>query len=287
MTRTYTRAIVDILGDHKDIPAPDMYTDAATMGWLLDEYSQLRGWSPGVVTGKPVPLGGSHGRLSATGRGCVQMMRLLRPPEGTVTVAVQGFGNVGGWTARLAWEDGYRIVAVGDEHATIYSGAGIDVPALASHLEAGHKLADFEGVEVLDPTQVLTLDVDILVPAAIGDVITHENVEEVAAPLIVEGANHPITPWADAFLADRGATVVPDILANAGGVMVSYFEWVQNLQQFRWTEDEVREQLEERMSASYRAVKEVAEERGISLRRAAYLRAVAKVAEAASLRGAV
>lgn len=287
MTRTYTRAIVDILGDHKDIPAPDMYTDARTMGWLLDEYSQLRGWSPGVVTGKPVPLGGSHGRLSATGRGCVQMMRLLRPPEGTVTVAVQGFGNVGGWTARIAWEDGYRIVAVGDEHATIYSGGGIDIPALATHLDAGHKLADFEGVEVLDPAQVLTLDVDILVPAAIGDVITGENVDEVAAPLIVEGANHPITPWADASLADRGVTVVPDILANAGGVMVSYFEWVQNLQQLRWTEDEVREQLEERMTASYRAVKEVAEERGISLRRAAYLRAVEKVAEAASLRGAV
>lgn len=291
MTRAYTRAISAILGDHRDIPAPDMNTNAQTMAWILDEYSQINGWTPGVVTGKPVPIGGSFGRESATGRGCVVVTEEIlaasgRTPQG-VTMAVQGFGNVGSWAARIAYDRGFAVVAIGDEHGTIHSGSGIDIPALVEHHAKTGTIHGMPGTVALDPSAVLTTPVDVLVPAAIGEVIHSGNVDDVKASYIIEGANHPVTPWADAKLAERGVTVVPDILANAGGVLTSYFEWVQNLQQFRWKEAEVVDRLTERMIAAFHEVNDTASKRGVGLRDAAYVLAVEKVAEASVLRGAI
>ncbi len=291
MTRAYTRAIAAIIGDHRDIPAPDVNTNAQTMAWIVDEYAQLNGWSPGVVTGKPIPVGGSHGREAATGRGCVIVTEQVlaaagRSPDGT-TMAVQGFGNVGSWAARIAHDRGFSVVAVGDEHGTVYSGGGIDIPALVEHRHKLGTIHGMRGVEALDAGSVLTLPVDVLLPAAIGEVIHRDNVDDVVAPFIVEGANHPVTPWADAQLVERGVTIVPDILANAGGVLTSYFEWVQNLQQFRWDEADVVDRLTTRMIAAFREVSEVAADRRVAMRDAAYVLAVAKVAEASGLRGAI
>ncbi|CAN5782827.1 Glu/Leu/Phe/Val dehydrogenase [soil metagenome] len=291
MTRTYTRAISAIIGDHRDIPAPDVNTNAQTMGWIVDEYSQMNGWSPGVVTGKPVPLGGSHGREAATGRGCVVVTEQVLAQIGTAsegtTMAIQGFGNVGSWAARIAHERGFSVVAIGDENGTIYSGDGIDVPSLVEHKQRMGTIHGIGGVEALDSAAVLTLPVDVLMPAAIGEVIHVDNVDEVQAGVIVEGANHPVTPWADARLTERGVTIVPDILANAGGVLTSYFEWVQNLQQVRWEESEVAERLTRRMVAAFGEVGEMASEHGVSLRDGAFVLAVAKVAEASALRGSI
>ncbi|MFN7149395.1 MAG: Glu/Leu/Phe/Val family dehydrogenase [Microthrixaceae bacterium] len=293
LTRAYTRGISSIIGDHRDIPAPDMYTDAQTMAWILDEYAQLDGWSPGVVTGKPVPLGGSLGRESATGRGCVVLLDQLCAEDElepqAVSIAVQGFGNVGSWVARLAHERGYRVVAISDAHRTLRNGDGIDVPALVRHIAEHGGLDGFEqhgDVELHSSDSILTTPVDVLVPAAIGGVIHAANVADVRCRLIIEGANEPVTPWADAQLQDRGLTVVPDILANAGGVLASYFEWVQNLQQVSWSESDVHRRLDEGMQAAYRDVRARADERQLGLRDAAYSIAVERVAEATRLRGA-
>jgi glutamate dehydrogenase (NAD(P)+) len=293
LTRAYTRAISSIIGDHRDIPAPDMNTDAATMAWVVDEYAQLEGWTPGVVTGKPVPLGGSHGRESATGRGCVLMMEEAVRPAGNepedVSVAIQGFGNVGSWAARLAHDRGYRIAAVGDQHGTLWCESGLDIPALARHTAEHGSIDGFDivaaGVEWLEPEHVLVAPVHALIPAAIGGVINASNMADVQCELIIEGANHPVTPWADVELADRGVTVIPDILANAGGVLTSYFEWVQNLQQMTWHEDDVLERLDRGMVEGYRQVRERADDDGVSMREAAYAIAVGKVCEATALRG--
>jgi glutamate dehydrogenase (NAD(P)+) len=291
LTRTYTRAISGIIGAHHDIPAPDMNTDAQTMAWIVDEYSQLKGYTPAVVTGKPIALGGSHGREAATGRGCIVTMELavrdagIDPAE--ATVAVQGFGNVGSWAARIAHEKGYKIVAISNEVGTLYDGGGIDVPQLVKHVEEHKTLEGFGNVEWLGAGAILTLPVDVLLPAAIGEVIHVDNAEQVQAKIIVEGANHPVTPWADRLLNERGVLIVPDILANAGGVMTSYFEWVQNIQQFRWDEDEVNSRLVRRLTESYEGVKETAGRRKVSMRQAAFALAVARVAEASALRGAI
>ncbi len=292
LTRTYTRGISAVLGDHRDIPAPDMNTDAQTMAWLVDEYAQLNGWTPGVVTGKPIALGGSHGREQATGRGCITVMEeALRELDIAIddpTIAIQGFGNVGSWAARIAADRGYRIVAVSDEHGTLHDEAGIDVEALAQHREEHGELAGFEGsddLEWLDSDAVLGLPVTVLLPAAIGDVIHADNVDDVDCRVIVEGANHPVTPWADEPLAERNVLVIPDILANAGGVITSYFEWVQNLQQMTWDEDDVNRRLERRMIRAYQRVHERADRGDLSLRRATYALAVETVCEAVALRG--
>lgn len=293
LTRAYTRGISSIIGDHRDIPAPDMYTDAQTMAWILDEYAQLEGWSPGVVTGKPVPLGGSRGRESATGRGCVVVLDRIIEEEGleasAVSVAVQGFGNVGSWVARLADERGYRVVAISDAHRTLRNDDGIDVPALVRHVAEHRGLDGFElhgDVDVLGSESILSMPVDALVPAAIGGVVNAGNVADVRCRIVIEGANEPITPWADAQLHQRGVTVVPDILANAGGVLASYFEWVQNLQQVSWSESEVLRRLDEGMRTAARDVRARADEQGLGLRDAAYSIAVERVAEATRLRGA-
>lgn len=289
MTRTYTRAIAGIIGPAQDIPAPDMATDAQVMAWLLDEYEQLHGHSPAVVTGKPLPLGGSPGRVSATGRGVIEILdRVISDaggePSGT-TVAVQGFGNVGAWAARVAHDRGYRVVAVSDLAGCLVEEGGIDVTALSAHVDEHRTIEGFDGAELIERDAVLGLDVDVLIPAAIGEVIHADNHEVVQARIVVEGANHPVTPYADVALAERGITVVPDILANAGGVTVSYFEWVQNLQQFAWPLDDINDRLALQLARAYDNVRAVAEETACTLRDAAYVIGVSRVAEASALRG--
>ncbi len=289
LTRTYVRQISRMIGPTTDIPAPDMYTNAQVMAWFLDEYEQLNGRAPAVVTGKPLALGGSPGRIEATGRGVIialgETIRGLGwSPDGT-TIAIQGFGNVGSWAAQLAHRAGYKVVAVSDSEVCVYCGGGIDIDSLAEHRAANGSLKGFSGTELLEPDDVLMLPVDVLIPAALGEVIHAENEGEVLAEVIVEGANHPVTPWADAALADRGVTVVPDILANAGGVTVSYFEWVQNMQHFRWTEAQVNDRLTQRLVDAHQHVMKVVEDRGCTLREAAFVIAVERVAEASALRG--
>jgi len=284
LTRTYTRQIAPNIGPTTDIPAPDMYTDSHVMAWLLDEYEQLRGHSPGVVTGKPVPLGGSHGRDRATGHGCIDVldeaMRRRRIEPSDTTVAVQGFGNVGSWAARTAAKRGYRVVAVSDRHGAVLNGRGLDVASLSEHHTETRSIADAPGADVIERDDILELAVDVLIPAAVGEVIHAANHHAVRAQIIVEWANHPVTPYADAALTERGVLILPDILANAGGVIASYFEWVQNIQQVQWSETAVLDQLDSTLATAYAAIADVAKDRGCGLRAAAYIVAVDRVAVA-------
>ena len=291
VTRRYTQNIAHIIGINRDIPAPDMGTNAKTMAWMMDAYGQLEGHTPGIVTGKPIALGGSYGRESATGRGVVLVLQALcgdlgREPE-NVRIAIQGYGNVGSWTARLAAEAGFPVVAISDLSGGIHAEKGLDINALQAHLDLGGRLSAFpQGVELTN-AELLALDCDVLIPAAIGDVITDENCASVRAGIIIEAANHPIAYSADASLRDRGVIIVPDILANAGGVIVSYFEWTQNIQQFRWDEKRVNHELTRMLTTAYRAVSSLAREKRCPMRHAAYLIAVERVAEAIRLRGFV
>ncbi len=291
VTRRYTQNIAHIIGINRDIPAPDMGTNAQTMAWMMDAYGQLEGYTPGIVTGKPVALGGSLGRESATGRGVVLVLQELcsdlgREPE-SVRIAIQGNGNVGSWTARLAAEAGFPVVAITDASGGTYAEKGLDMNALQAHLELGGRLSEFpQGVELTND-ELLALDCDVLIPAAIGNVITDDNCDSVRADIIIEAANHPISGNADASLQDRGAIIVPDILANAGGVIVSYFEWTQNIQQFRWEEKRVNHELTRTITTAYQAVSSLAREKRCPMRHAAYLIAVERVAEAIRLRGFV
>ena len=293
LTRRYTDQIGHVIGPTRDIPAPDMNTNAQTMSWILDQYGRKHGHTTQIVTGKPIALGGSLGREEATGRGVVIVMDEavrdagFRNPE-EVTVAIQGYGNVGSWTARLAAERGYRVVAVSDVGGAIHAPGGIPLVELDRHLLASGSVVDLPGTETITNEALLELDVDVLVPAALGEVITDENADRVRARLVVEAANHPVTPLADAILAERGVSVLPDILANAGGVTVSYFEWVQNNQELRWELSDVNRRLEVRMQRAYRGSRDFQqahEADGVSLREAAFALAVERVVEAASLRG--
>ena len=291
LTRRYMQNISYILGINRDIPAPDMGSNAQIMAWMMDAYGQRYGHTPGIVTGKPVELGGSLGREAATGRGVVIVLRALcadmrQQPESTA-VAIQGYGNVGSWTARLACEEGFPIVAVSDISGAIYNGTGLNIAALDEHLSDGGMLNDFSGADAIHADKLLTLPCDVLIPAALGGVITAENCDDVRARVIIEGANHPVTQLADASLAGRGVTIVPDILANAGGVTVSYFEWTQNIQQFRWNEDRVNRELTSIITSAYRAVHDRAKEGDLTLRQAAMVIAVERVAKAVRLRGFV
>jgi glutamate dehydrogenase (NAD(P)+) len=292
LTRKLTQRIGQAIGPQRDIPAPDVNTNAQTMAWIMDEYSRSHGYSPSVVTGKPIDLQGSEGREAATGRGVVSVARqvladLGRPLAGA-TLAIQGFGNVGSHAALLAHEQGARIVALSDSSGGLASAEGLDVPALV-HAYAKPRRAllsyEGEGVKHVSQDDVLCADVDVLVPAALGGVLTKENAEDVRARVIVEAANAPITTEADDILTRRGVTVIPDILANAGGVTVSYFEWAQNVQVFRWSEERVNDELEDTMTSAYRTVRRVVEERSLTWRTAAYVVALARVARATALRG--
>jgi glutamate dehydrogenase (NAD(P)+) len=291
LTRRFTAMISYILGVNRDIPAPDMGTNAQTMAWMMDAYGQKYGYTPGIVTGKPVELGGSPGREEATGRGVVICARESAKRKGIdwdgASIAIQGFGNVGYWTAMLAAEDGARVVAVSDVGGGTFNSKGLDLEAVAKHQREAMSVATFEGGDEVSNEELLELECDVLIPAAIQGVINTENVGDVKATLVVEAANGPTTPAADEVFKDRGVTVVPDILANTGGVTVSYFEWVQNIQQFKWELDHVNAELEKRMTNATSSVFSKAEAGGLSLRDAAFDIAVERVAHAAEIRGYV
>jgi glutamate dehydrogenase (NAD(P)+) len=290
LTRRYTSEIAILLGPEKDIPAPDMGTNAQTMAWIMDTYSLQVGHTvPAVVTGKPVSVGGSEGRVEATGRGVVSVTREALRDAGKqvpgATVAVQGFGNVGSAAAGLFARAGAKIVAVSDVRGAIINRRGLDVQALYEYNKAHGTVVGFPEAEPMDPADLLTLDVDILVPAALGNVLTVQNAPNVRARFVIEGANGPTTPQADRILRDNGVLVVPDVLANAGGVTVSYFEWVQGLQSFFWAETEVNSKLEQVMTRAYAQVVSAARRHECDLRTAAYIVGVRRVADAIMARG--
>ena len=291
VTRRYTRNIHHLLGTYRDIPAPDMGTNAQTMAWIMDEYGQIHGYNPAIVTGKPVEVGGSAGREAATGRGAVyvlqEAMRDLGIDARSARVVVQGFGNVGSWFCRIAHQEGMQIVAVADHTGTTYASQGLDIPALVEHVRLNRTVKGFTGGESLSRDDIFSIESDILVPAAIENVITEENAPSISTKLVLEAANHPVTPEADRILSERGIPLLPDILVNGGGVTVSYFEWTQNLQQFSWPEARVNEELKRRIVSAYEAVTAKAGETGQTFRQAAFEIGVERVATAARLRGFV
>jgi len=289
LTRRFVDEIHDVIGPDKDIPAPDMGTNAQTMAWIMNQYEKFHGFSPGCVTGKPVELHGAEGREEATGRGVGTLtLALLRKFGRTIessTVAIQGFGNVGTFTADYLHKAGGKVIAISDLSGGILNRSGIDISAALSWVAEKKTLAGFAGGETITNDEVLALDVDVLIPAALGGVLTEDNARDVRAKYIVEAANGPITPEADAILHGRNIVILPDILANAGGVTVSYFEWVQNQQYFRWDLRRVREELELTMTRSFHKVWSTAEEKKVSLRVAAYLVGIGRVARATTLGG--
>jgi glutamate dehydrogenase (NAD(P)+) len=291
LTRRFTQQISYVLGINRDIPAPDVNTDAQTMAWMMDAYSSRYGYTPAIVTGKPVELGGSLGRDAATGRGCVfaleEAAKDLAIDLDGATVAVQGFGNVGSWFARLVGGLGCRVVAVSDVSGGIYRADGLDVDAAFAHAQETGSVIDAPGTEAITNDELIELDVNVLVPAALDRVVNDVNADRVRARVVVEAANHPVTPAADEILNAAGKVVIPDILANAGGVTVSYFEWVQNIQQFRWDEDHVNDELRKTMARAWKSVHERATADGIPLRLAAFAIAVERVDRADRLRGYV
>jgi glutamate dehydrogenase (NAD(P)+) len=290
LTRRYATEIAILIGPNSDIPAPDMNTNPQIMAWIMDTYSMHRGYSvPEVVTGKPLSIGGSEGRLEATARGVQVVTReallsLGMEPAG-VKVVIQGFGNVGGNSARLLQEMGCKIVGLSDIGGGVYNPNGIDVTRALRYSKEHGGLQGLPDSEPVTNQELLELPCDVLIPAALENQLTARNASRVRARLIIEAANGPTTPEADRIFQDRGITVVPDILANAGGVTVSYFEWVQDLQRFFWSEEEINQRLERIMVRSFQAVKARAEQQGTSLRMGAYLLAVARVAEATETRG--
>ncbi|MDQ6781006.1 MAG: Glu/Leu/Phe/Val dehydrogenase [Candidatus Eremiobacteraeota bacterium] len=294
LTRRYIADIIEIIGPDKDVPAPDVGTNAQTMAWIMDTVSMHnRAHTPGVVTGKPLVVGGSRGRVEATGRGvmiCIKaaLEKMGRSLEGQ-RVAVQGFGNVGSITAKLLREHGAVIVGVSDQFGGLANPKGIDVEGAIAHVNDGrnekHSLEGFKGAERISNAQVLELDCDILVPAAIEDQLTTNNASKIKARLIAEGANGPTTPAADGLFSQAGVTVIPDILANAGGVTVSYFEWAQDRMGYYWRESEVNQRLEEVLRENFDAVWNVAQSRKVSLRTAAYMLAIRRVVDSLLTRG--
>ena len=290
LTRKFVQLIHDVIGPQTDIPAPDVNTNAQVMAWIMDEYSRLHGFSPAVVTGKPVDLFGSKGREEATGRGVVFALEeyLKDAHAGEIkdkTFAVQGFGNVGSWTARFLRQRGGKVVAVSDVGGAIYYKHGLDIPALVDHVKSTRSVVGFPGSETISNDELLTLDVDVLVPAALGAVLTTKNVEDVRARIVLEAANAPTSPEADEALTARGVVVLPDIYVNAGGVTVSYFEWAQNIQQFTWEEDKINAELQRHMRDAYATLARVVKERNVSFRTAAYVIAIGRVGRATVLRG--
>ncbi|RMI05165.1 Glu/Leu/Phe/Val family dehydrogenase [Cellulomonas triticagri] len=290
LTRRYTSEIMPVIGPERDIMAPDVGTTEQTMSWVMDTYSVNSGYTiPAVVTGKPLAVGGSLGRATATSRGVVHATAAALADAGTdltqVTAAVQGFGKVGSHATRFLAEGGARVLAVSDEYGGVHAPGGLDVAALLEHVAATGSVVEMPGTEPIDNAGLLALDVDVLVPAAVEDVLDEDTARTVKARWVVEGANGPTTSAGDRVLAERGITVVPDILANAGGVVVSYFEWVQAQQAYWWTEREIEDRLEQRMHSAYTAVAQRARADGITLREAALVIGVRRVAEAHRLRG--
>ncbi|HEU4369971.1 MAG TPA: Glu/Leu/Phe/Val dehydrogenase [Methylomirabilota bacterium] len=290
LTRRYTAEIILLIGPDLDIPAPDMGTDEQTMAWMMDTYSMTQGRTvPGVVTGKPLIIGGSAGRREATGRGIVyalyQAARRLGQELRGKQVVVQGFGNVGSVAARLLWREGCLVAAVSDVKGGIWNPGGIDMRQLEAHVAEAGGVTGFPGAEPVSNADILTLPCDVLIPAAVGSVIRADNADRIKATIVAEGANGPTTPEADVILRDHGVTVIPDILANAGGVVVSYFEWVQGLQYYFWRESEITARLQEVMTRAFNRVWGLASKEGTDLRTAALMEGVRRVAEGYRVRG--
>ena len=290
LTRRYASEISILMSPEGDIPAPDVNTNAQIMAWIMDTYSMHRGYSvPAVVTGKPLEIGGSLGRADATSRGVMvttlEALQVMEIPVHDAEIVVQGFGNVGSASARLMHDAGARIIAVGDVFGAIYNRHGLDIPSLVSHVQATGSVVGFPETEPIDKAALLELECDVLIPAALEGQITRANADRIHARIIAEGANGPTTPDADDILHERGIFIIPDILCNAGGVTVSYFEWVQDLQQFFWNDDEIDKRLGQIMTRSFRDVLGVMRDKGVDMRTAAYIRAIDRVAKATMIRG--
>jgi glutamate dehydrogenase (NAD(P)+) len=289
IARSFLSKVEKVLGPTRDIPAPDVNTNAQVMAWFMDEYGRLHGYTPAICTGKPLSLEGSHGREAATGRGCVYMFReaaaQLKMLPSETTFAVQGFGNVGSWAARIMGDLGAKLVAASDANGAIRHETGIDPHELSRFLLEGGTITEFPGAEPIDPADLVAVECDVFIPAALGGMIHEGNADRMRCRMMIEGANSPTTPAADAILQAKGVHVIPDVMANAGGVVVSYFEWVQNLQHFRWEEREVNDKLGTIMRRAYREVNARAQEEGVSLREAAYLVGIERVVDAAKTRG--
>jgi glutamate dehydrogenase (NAD(P)+) len=289
LTRKFIEKIHDMIGPHKDIPAPDMGTDAQVMAWIMNEYSKYEGFHPACVTGKPVEFHGSAGREAATGFGVAiitreMLARLKRTISGT-TFAIQGYGNVGSHSARCLAQMGGKIIAVSDAYGAVVNPEGLDIAELDKHVGLSHKIVGFKGGDATSNEQLLTMPVDVLIPAALGGVIDAELAKAVGAKLVVEAANSPTWPEADHVFNARGIPVVPDVLANAGGVIVSYFEWVQNLQHFRWPLDQIQREEEHKLVEAFREVYDLAQRKGATLRTAAFMKAISRVGRARILGG--
>ncbi len=290
MTRRYTAEVMLLIGPDLDIPAPDMGTDEQTMAWIMDTYAMTQGRTvPGVVTGKPLLVGGSAGRRDATGRGLVyvlsQAVREIGLELRGARVAIQGFGNVGSVTARLLWREGATVIAVSDARGGVFNARGLDIRALGAHAAQAGTVAGFPSGDPISNAELLEVPCDVLVPAALGGQLTERNADRVHAKILAEGANGPTSPEADEILADRGVLVIPDILANAGGVIVSYFEWVQGLQYHFWRESEINSRLQEIMTRAFNRVNAMAKRERVNLRTAALMLGIRRVAEAHTLRG--
>ena len=290
ITRRYTAELFDFIGPEKDVPAPDMNTNEQTMAWIMDTYSMhARHTQTAVVTGKPINLGGSKGRSEATGRGCMivteQALRKLGLERSSTRVVIQGFGNVGGMAAKLMSRAGFKVVCIIEWDGAVYNAKGLDIPALAKHRNETGSIKGFEGGEPIDKTEAMFLETDVLLPAAKENVITSENAHRLRTKILCEGANGPTTHVADHILSEKGIFVIPDILANAGGVTVSYFEWVQDRQGYFWNEQMVNDRLEEIMINSFQDVVAYAEKHQVNNRTAAYMLALDRVAYAIKLRG--
>ena len=291
LTRRYTQSIEHIIAPNRDIPAPDLGTNAQTMAWMMDAYGQIQGHSPAIVTGKPVELGGSFGREAATGRGVFYILQEAAADHELLldgmTAVIQGFGNVGSWAARIMHESGIKIIGISGVDGGTYNRNGIDVTALDKHQRESGGVSGFPGGDDISNKDLLELECDVLVPAAIDNVINADNAANIKARLVLEAANHPTTPEADHILEERGIAVLPDILVNAGGVIVSYFEWTQNVQEFRWEEQRVNAELHRIITNAYREVHERALHEKITARRAAFEIGIRRVARVVELRGFV
>ncbi|KAI4324891.1 hypothetical protein MLD38_030335 [Melastoma candidum] len=289
LTRVFTQKIHDLIGIHTDVPAPDMGTNPQTMAWILDEYSKFYGHSPAVVTGKPIDLGGSLGRDAATGRGCVFATEALLAEYGksinNLKFAIQGFGNVGSWVARLIHKRGGKVVAVSDITGAVKNPNGLNIPELLAHKEKTGSLEGFHGGDDMDTTELLVHKCDVLIPCALGGVLNRDNAANVKAKFIIEAANHPTDPEADEILSKKGVVILPDIYANSGGVTVSYFEWVQNIQGFMWDEEKVNAELKKYMTRGFNNIKDTCKTHDCNLRMGAFALGVSRVARATLLRG--
>ena len=289
VTRKFISSIHENIGPYKDIPAPDVNTNGQVMAWIMDEYSKINGFSPAVVTGKPIDLHGSEGREAATGRGIVNVCETLLQDRNlnmeNTKFVIQGFGNVGSHCANILHEMGAKVIGVSDVSGGIHCPEGLDIPTLSAYTRFGGLLKDYEGYNFVSNEDLLLIECDILIPAALGRTIHKDNADHLRCKMVVEGANSPVTPEADEILDKRGIAVAPDILANAGGVTVSYFEWTQNIQQFKWSEEDINMRLKLRMRKACQTVGKVAKKYNVPLRTAAFIVAIGRVGKATVLSG--